>query len=724
MRIQYLVLLSVCLMIWDMGNAQSVSTLKEMADLQFKHGKYKPALDNYLKVQKEKPNSVEVKYKMGVCYVNTGQIQNGEQYLLFVSGQKGDESTLALYQLARLNHLSSKFVEAINYYKKYLKSIGNDPQKEQIKHYIRQCAAAREIKYQKELAIVDNMGDRVNGHMNDYSPMISPGRENTIYFSSQRVENSGGLRDIEGLEDDIIGQFNADIFSSQLVNGAWTSTRSLNNLINSSRNDEILGFSEDAKVMYYYKGYHPTKDGIIFTDTLRNTDAVVFPTEFKSPINIRKGDETPQFFNDSIIIYASRKEGGYGGLDLYVTKRLAGGFWTRPENLGDKINTPYDEKCPFLARDGRTLYYSSDQPKSLGGFDIFQSFFRDDILDWTMPKNMGIPINSPADDLHFSLSKNGLKSYLDSDRLGGLGGFDIYVGYFKAVQREQLSTSNPVAFNLVKEATIANNNPNIPPPNPITSPTEIVGKEKINLTPLFYTGDEILTIINMNELNEVARVSSRYPSIKVELVGHTDDTDPEKFRLYFSYLRAAEAAEYLVKHGVKPSNILIKGLGDDYPVARNVSFEGEVSVAGKKLNRRIEIRLLNLENTPVSMQTKWPIINNGIKENKRIAYDKSLTGLSYKIQVAALRSMYDSDIIIKYSDAMLEKNSDESLMRYTVGLYDTYSRARQLKNDLQSKDGVKSAFIVPYIDGVRVDPVTAESLSLKYPDLSNFVQGW
>ncbi|MGK0388699.1 MAG: outer membrane protein OmpA-like peptidoglycan-associated protein [Maribacter sp.] len=722
MRIRYLILLAVCLMTWNMGSAQSVSTLKEMADLQFKHAKYKSALGNYLKVQKEKPNNVEVKYKMGVCYLNMGQIQNGEQYLLFVSGQKGDESTLALYQLARLNHLGSKFIEAIAYYKRYLKSIGNNSQREQIKHYIRQCAAAREIKYQKELAIVDNMGDKVNGYMNDYSPIISPGRESTVYFSSQRAGNSGGLRDIEGLENDIIGQFNADIFSSQLVNGAWTSTLPINSLINSSRNDEVLGFSEDAKVMYYYKGYHQTKDGAIFTDTLSNTDTVIFPTEFKSPVDIRKGDETPQFFNDSIIIYASRKEGGYGGLDLYVIKRLPGGFWTRPKNLGDKINTAYDEKSPFLARDGRTLYYSSDQPKSLGGFDIFRAFFRDDLLDWTTPENMGIPINSPADDLHFSLSKNGLKSYLDSDRLGGLGGFDIYVGYFKAVQREQLSTSNPVAFNLVKQtSTIVNNNAT---PNPSTFPTEVLGEEKISLSPLFYTGDEILTIGNMNELNKIVRVASKYPSIQVELVGHTDDTYPEKFRLYFSYLRAAEAAEYLVKSGMKSSNILIKGLGDSYPVARNVSFEGEVSVAGKKLNRRTEIRLLNLDNTPITMQMKWPIINNRIKESKRGTYDKSLSGLSYKIQVAALRSMYDSDIIIKYSDAMLEKNSDESLMRYTVGLYDTYSRARQLKNDLQSKDGVKSAFVVPYIDGVRVDPVTAESLSLKYPDLSNFVKSW
>jgi outer membrane protein OmpA-like peptidoglycan-associated protein len=720
MRIKYLILLAVCLMTWDMGNAQSISTLKEMADLQFKHGKYKDALDNYLKVQKEKPNNVEIKYRMGVCYLNIGQVQNGEQYLLFVSGQKGNESTLAFYQLARLNHLNSKFVDAISYYKKYLKSIGNNSQREQIKHYIRQCAAAREIKYQKELAIVDNMGTGVNGHLDDYSPMVSLGRESTIYFSSQRIGNSGGLRDLEGLEDDIIGQFNADIFSSELVNGAWTSTRPINSLINSSKNDEVLGFSEDAKVMYYYKGYHTTKDGTIFTDTLTNTEAIVFPSEFKSPIDIKKGDETPQFFNDSIIIYASRQEGGYGGLDLYVIKRLPGGFWTRPENLGDKVNTPYDEKCPFLARDGRTLYYSSNQTKSLGGFDVFRSFFRDDMLDWTTAENMGLPINSPSDDLHFSLSKSGLKSYLDSDRLGGLGGFDIYLGYFKAVQREQLSTSNPVAFNLVKQAsTIASNNP-----NPSTSPTEDVGEEKISLSPLFYTGDEILTIGNMNELNKIARVLSRYPSIKVELVGHTDDTDPEKFRLYFSYLRAEEAADYLIKSGVKSSGILVKGLGDNYPVARNVSFEGEVSVAGKKMNRRIEIRLLNLEGTPVTIKMKWPVVNNRIKENKRGTYDRSLSGLSYKVQVAALRSMYDSDIIIKYDDSMLEKDSNESLMRYTVGLYNSYSRARQLKNDLQSKDGVKSAFIVPYINGIRVDPVTAESLSLKYPDLSNFVKGW
>ncbi len=705
-------------------SAQSTATIRQMADLQFKHEKYRQALDNYNKLLKEKPNDDLIKYRLGVCHLYAGQIQTAEQYLLYATSLKGGEKD-AWYYLGRLYHLESNFKEAISYYKKYMKEVDGGNKRSLSKHYIRQCAFSREIKYQEEKAIVDNLGSKVNGFLDDYAPIISPGRESTIYFSSSRPGTSGGMRDSEGVEDEIIGQYNSDIFSSQLINGEWTATRPLNELINSSKNDEVIGFSDRSTVMYYYKGYIPTRDGAIYTDTLKSTkDEFYYPSTFRSPVNVREGDEAPFIFKDSTIIYASSMEGGYGGLDLYVIKRLPGGFWTRPENLGPEVNSPYDDTSPFLARNGRTLYYSSNRPYSLGGFDIFKTTFRDDLLVWTTPENMGAPINSPGDELSFTLSKDGLKSFLASDRVGGMGGFDIYIGYFKAVQSEQSRDSYPYAFNLIdKTKKPISGGAITPKPDTPIAPVGNDTEERVVLSPLFYSGDNIVTKANMSELNKVVKLALKYPNLKIELNGHTDDNDPEKFRLYFSYLRAQKAADYLKNNGVAIKNIYVKGFGSSYPVARNQNQDGSDSPNGRKLNRRIEIRIINGEGTNVISNVKWPIINERQVVYQRATYDNSLMGLSYKVQVAALRSMYDSDVILKYKDPMIEQDAERNLLRYTIGLHRSYSMARSIKNELKSK-GVQNAFIVPYVDGVRLKPEEAQEWVGKYSDLNNFIQGW
>lgn len=726
MRIHYLTLSIFCILFWNLGAAQDLTASKELADLQFAHGKYHEALGSYKSIEKEKPNNLSIKYRLGVCYLEIGQIASAEQFLSFVAAQKGGNEEV-WYHLGRVKHLKSQFMDAIQHFKKYVKAVDGGKKRAYAKHFIRQCAAAREIKYQEELAIVDNLGNKVNGRLDDYGPVSSPATENKIYFSSERQGSTGGLRDLEGLENEILGQYKADIFSSQLINGEWTATLPLNSQINSSKNDEVLGFSDDATVMYYYKGNLPTQDGVIFTDTLRGTEAIIYPTAFRSPMKIRNGDETPQFFSDSTIIYASKQEGGFGGLDLYLIQRLPGGFWTRPVNLGPEVNSPFDEKAPFLAKDGRTLYYSSNRVESLGGFDIFKCVFRDDILDWSKVENMGAPINSPADDLHFSISKDGLKSFFVSDRIGGAGGKDIYVGYFKTERREQLITSRPKSFNLIDKSnrSLADNgyptNPNTNMNSGTTNNNNANGsRETVVLAPLFYTGDNIVTVGNIKELNKVVELVAKYPLIKVELSGHTNEKDPEKFRLYFSYKKTEKAANYLINNGVKAENIIIKGLGSNYPVAKNKNADGTVSNAGQKLNNRIEIRLTNIETLPLDVTTKWPKINERQRAYKRSTYDNSQKGLVYKVQVAALRSMYDSDIVVDYSDSMLENDDTRNLLKYTVGIHRNFSSAKRLERELRAK-GVNNAFVVPYVDGLRLEPGMAEALSETHTDLRNYL---
>ena len=98
-----------------------------------------------------------------------------------------------------------------------------------------------------------------------------------------------------------------------------------------------------------------------------------------------------------------------------MMKRLPNGEWADPQNLGEPINTEYDEESPYLHPDGRTLYFSSKGHKVMGGFDIFKSTLQDDYT-WTSPENMGYPVNTVDDDLFFTPTVNGKRAYFSSFR--------------------------------------------------------------------------------------------------------------------------------------------------------------------------------------------------------------------------------------------------------------------------------------------------------------------
>jgi len=126
------------------------------------------------------------------------------------------------------------------------------------------------------------------------------------------------------------------------------------------------------------------------------------------------------------LYFVSDKPGGKGGTDLYYSKKLSDGSWDKPVNMGDSINTEYDEDSPFIHPDGKTLYFSSKGHNSMGGFDIFISKFNEDKKSWGQPQNFGYPISTAHDDLHFVISPNAKRIYFSTIKEGGYGNKDIY----------------------------------------------------------------------------------------------------------------------------------------------------------------------------------------------------------------------------------------------------------------------------------------------------------
>lgn len=128
--------------------------------------------------------------------------------------------------------------------------------------------------------------------------------------------------------------------------------------------------------------------------------------------------------DDNILYFASDMKGGYGGTDLYRSVKT-GGQWGTPENLGGEINTPGDEKFPYIAKDG-TLYFSSNGHYGLGGLDIYRVLVDKKTNKLGKVENLGAPFNSSKDDFGLIVAKDNQSGYFTSNRPGGLGSDDIY----------------------------------------------------------------------------------------------------------------------------------------------------------------------------------------------------------------------------------------------------------------------------------------------------------
>lgn len=145
----------------------------------------------------------------------------------------------------------------------------------------------------------------------------------------------------------------------------------------------------------------------------------------------------PALSHDGMRLYfSSNRPGGYGGMDLYVS-RYRGGVWTAPENLGPDVNTAGNELFPFVHKDG-TLFFSSDGHGGLGGLDIYRTRQAKE-SPWDVPQNVGSPINSNLDDFAFVLDPDGKSGTLTSNREGGRGGDDIYLFKVERALRENLA---------------------------------------------------------------------------------------------------------------------------------------------------------------------------------------------------------------------------------------------------------------------------------------------
>ena len=416
-------LLTVAFFLLSAPNAHAQKREKlDRANREFTTGDYAGAIRTLQSV-KGLAGDAEGSLLLAVSRFHANDLLGAEADLLALVEREKDNYPLVWFYLGRIYHTQHRFARAAREYKRYLRTLGDDgPERRTVVNLLRNVDNGVRAGYVTDQMVAENMGPRINSENDEFGPVPSPSGGGKIYFSLVRPQ----------LGTD---RYQSDIVVSDNGTSGWNMPRSLSPYLNTNAQESLLDISPDGQKLFYFRGTELT--GSYLVDTFRaNTDQLVtLPAGV--PL-VASNDVTPYFGAPDALYFASRRPGGYGGLDLYRLRRLPGGAYGPPENLGPNVNGPYDEITPFVARDGRTLYYSTNDPRlSVGGFDVVRSF-RVVGADnqFTRAENAGMPLNSAGDDTHFRLANDTFTGFLASDRKDGLGRRDLYVVFYVEPREE------------------------------------------------------------------------------------------------------------------------------------------------------------------------------------------------------------------------------------------------------------------------------------------------
>lgn len=392
------------------------------ADNAFEYGDYLSAKQIYEELYSKDTAGNELNFKLGVCNFEIKKYRFlSKKYFDKVSSA---EFPVVDYYLGKLNHLSREYEKAIYHFNQY-KYYGPEDEhsKKEIGDLIEKCRTAMLLESAEDRGIqIRNLGNTINTEYPEYAPLI-PAEEGFMLFTSRRKNPVWRQTDPEG-------NFFEDVYMSQAKGGHWIPAVMLDTTINTSVHDACTGLSADGEKLLIYRTSKDLKSGDIYESSFQDKKWTL-PSILGNNVNSPEYLETSACYSPDgeTVFFSSNRPGGFGGKDLYLVKRVPNGKWGEPMNLGPNINTEYDEDAPFIHSAGNILFFSSMGHKNMGGFDIFRSSFNE-IGTFTIPVNMGSPINTVDDDIFFVLNTDASVGYLSSEREGGFGSQDIYSVFF------------------------------------------------------------------------------------------------------------------------------------------------------------------------------------------------------------------------------------------------------------------------------------------------------
>jgi outer membrane protein OmpA-like peptidoglycan-associated protein/tetratricopeptide (TPR) repeat protein len=592
-------------------------------------GKYNDAVESLNEAIRRDANYVDAYLSLAGVY---GQIKNYEQSIL--NYEKAFSIDSNYQSFTRLPY--SINLAGLGKFDKALNAVTTLLSRKDISENTRKAAEYRRKTYQfaTDFAKVhegenyvfapQNLGDSINTSSSEYFPSISIDG-NKIIFTR------------------LIGGRNEDFYGSIRTGNTWRKAVPLSGDINTPENEGAQNVSQDGNWLFFTGCQRG--DGFGSCDIYMSyltENGWSEPFNLGNTINTDQWESQPSISPDKRDLYfASRRFGGYGGSDIYVSHRLPNGSWSKPENLGPEINTSGDETEPFIHTDNQTLYFVSNGLPGYGDADIFMTR-KSSEGKWGRPENLGYPINTINNDGTMVIASDGVTTYFSSNRADSKGGNDLYtfrmrpgMQPFKTlwvkgkvfdkktnaglpstvelidlaskqiiskVQTDEignylitLPVGKDYAFNVNRRGylfysdnySLKNKAPdstyekNIP-----LQPIEV--NASIVLKNIFFDVNKYdLKPESQVELDKVVQLMQDNPAVKIQIEGHTDNVGNAADNLKLSENRAKAVVNYLAGKNISVTRLTAKGFGATKPIAENTTEEGRAQ------NRRTELKVVS-----------------------------------------------------------------------------------------------------------------------------------
>ncbi len=396
--------------------------------------------------------------------------------------------------------------------------------------------------------------------------------------------------------------------------------------------------SADGRYLFFTSCHHVQVGGNcdLYCMSLISEDSKVF--NLGRNINSLEWESQPCFSADGKTMYfASKREGGFGGSDIWISTLSESGSFNRPKNAGAQINTSADEMAPFIHADTRSLYFSSKGHPGMGGFDLFVSQ-KDKNNQWKQAKNLGYPLNTSEDEINMIIAPDGINAYLSAKK----DDFDLYhfemeenrpspVTYitgivsdaenlsplFARIELTNLMDAQPYAY---AQSFARNGHFVIPLPlnksyvlnvnkegylfysgqfnvNDFTNGMDTLRialqpirlNAKVTLNNILFDTDKFELLSQSDvELRILINFLENNSNLSIEIGGHTDNVGSPEYNQTLSENRAKAVYDYLLKNGIKPERLSYKGYGESNTISSNETVDG------RALNRRTECKVIGL----------------------------------------------------------------------------------------------------------------------------------
>jgi len=385
---------------------------ERLANNNYKAGNYAVSLKLYKKLLAKDTTNTEYLYRLGISYMNCNS--NPAQALTYFkkleNAKKGDPEFL--FMLAKSYSYNYDFELAKFYFENCKNQASKNVElKIMADTWLKMTEnAARMTKSPLDVSFI-NMGKYINSEMDELTPFVTSDNEMLLYTSNNKYDAQFLI-------------YSYDVYGATVDDGSFKKGKPLA-VVNSLDDEFIAGISlTNERIFVQLQGFEGFQDLIY-------SDRKVKGFQGKTALGVNVNSEYAEFgacetIEGDTLFFSSGREGGLGGMDLYYSLKLPTGDWGTPRNLGDRINTPYDEDFPVLSNDGKKMYFTSNRPESMGGFDIFESDIQGEAREFSQPKNIGYPLNDVYDNKTIAFSDNERYAYVSAIKPDGVGFSDLY----------------------------------------------------------------------------------------------------------------------------------------------------------------------------------------------------------------------------------------------------------------------------------------------------------